>query len=237
MKKTIGILGGMGPEATAYFYELIVKNTKAEKDQEHIHVVIESNPEIPPRTDAVLEQGESPLPYLIEGVRTLRGAGADFIVMPCVTAHYYYNEIVAQEKISFLNLLNETLLYAVRKIPELKIAGLISSTGTLKSKLFHETFEKEGIEVINPNDGEQEKVMEAIFGTQGIKAGFRTGRCKEIIHGAAETLIRRGAEAVIAGCTEVPLVLKEADISVPLIEPLQILAEASILMAGYEVKS
>ncbi|MBC8358065.1 MAG: amino acid racemase [Candidatus Aminicenantes bacterium] len=237
MKKTIGILGGMGPEATAYFFELIVKNTKAEKDQEHIHVVIESNPEIPPRTDAVLEQGESPLPYLIEGVRTLRGAGVDFIVMPCVTAHYYYNEIVAQEKISFLNLLNETLLYAVRKIPELKIAGLISSTGTLKAKLFHETFEKEGIEVINPNDEEQEKVMEAIFGAQGIKAGFRTGSCKEIIHGVAETLIRRGAEAVIAGCTEVPLVLKEADISVPLIEPLQILAEASILMAGYEVKS
>ena len=237
MKKTIGILGGMGPEATAYFYALIVKNTKAEKDQEHIHVVIESNPEIPPRTDAVLEQGESPLPYLIEGVRTLRGAGADFIVMPCVTAHYYYNEIVAQEKISFLNLLNETLLYTVRKIPELKIAGLISSTGTLKSKLFHETFEKEGIEVISPNDEEQEKVMEAIFGAQGIKAGFRTGHCKEIIHGVAETLIRRGAEAVIAGCTEVPLVLRDEDISVPLIEPLQILAEASILMAGYEVKS
>jgi len=237
MKKTIGILGGMGPEATAYFFKLIIKSTRAEKDQEHIPVVIYSNPEVPERTDAVLEKGPSPLPYLIEGVRVLRGAGADFIVMPCVTAHYFFHEIVAQEKIPFLNILDETLLCTLRKIPELKKAGLISSTGTLKSRLFHDTFEKEGIEVIGPDEEEQEQVMEAIFGKQGIKAGFTSGRAREIIHGAAGTLIRRGAEAVIAGCTEVPLVLKEEDISVPLIEPLQILAEVSILKAGYEIKS
>ena len=237
MKKTIGILGGMGPEATAYFFELIIKNTKAEKDQEHIPVIIYSNPEVPPRTDAVLEEGTSPLPYLLEGARILREAGADFIVMPCVTAHYFYNEIVAQEKISLLNLLDETLLYAQKKMPGLKKAGLISSTGTLKSRLFHDTFAKEGIEVIGPNDEEQKHVMEAIFGKEGIKAGYSSGRAKEIIQSAARTLIKRGAEAVIAGCTEVPLVLKEEDIEVPLIEPLQILAEVSIVKAGYELKS
>ena len=237
MKKTIGILGGMGPEATAYFFELIIKNTKAEKDQEHIPVIIYSNPEVPARTDAILEKGPSPLPHLLEGTRVLRQAGADFIAMPCVTAHYFLDEIVAGEKASFLSLVDETVLYVQRKMPELKKAGLISSTGTLKSGLFHDAFAKEEIEVFGPEDEEQEQVMEAIFGKQGVKAGFTSGHPREIIQGVARTLIQRGAAAVIAGCTEVPLVLKEEDIEVPFIEPLQILAEACIVKAGYELKS
>jgi aspartate racemase len=122
-------------------------------------------------------------------------------------------------------------------MPKLKKAGLISSTGTLKSGLFHDPFAREEVEVFGPEDEEQEQVMEAIFGKQGIKAGFTSGRSKEIIQGVAQTLIKRGAEAVIAGCTEVPLVLKQEDIKVPLIEPLQILAEVSIVWAGYELKS
>lgn len=172
MEKTIGILGGMGPEANAYFYELIIKNTKARKDQEHIRTIIYANPEVPARTDAIMEGGESPLPYLVEGVRILKGMGADFIVMPCVTAHYWLPEILAQERVSFLSLLDEAILYGQRKIPGLKKAGLISSTGTLKSRLFHDAFEKKGVEVIAPNEEEQGLVMEAIFGEKGIKAGF-----------------------------------------------------------------
>jgi aspartate racemase len=236
MKKTIGILGGMGPEATAYFYGLIIKNTMAEKDQEHIPVIIYSNPEVPARTDAILEEGPSPLPHLLEGARALRQAGADFIAMPCVTAHYFLDEIVAGEKVSFLSLVDETVLYVQRKMPELKKVGLISSTGTLKSRLFHDAFAKEDVEVFGPQDEEQEQVTEAIFGKKGIKAAFTSGRPREIIQGVAQTLINRGAEAIIAGCTEVPLVLKEEDIEVPLIEPLQILAEACIVKAGYELR-
>ncbi len=237
MKKTIGILGGMGPEATAYFFNLIIKNTKAEKDQEHIPVIIYSHPEVPPRTDAVLGEGPSPLPYLLEGVRVLKEAGADFIVMPCVTAHYFYNEILAEMKVTFLNLVDETMLYALRKAPEMKKVGVIASTGTLKSRLFHEAFTREGVEIVEPAEEEQAQVMEAIFGKEGVKAGFTSGKSKEIIHNTARALIQKGAEAVIAGCTEVPLVLREEDVDVPLIEPLRILAEVSIQMAGYELKT
>jgi aspartate racemase len=236
MKKTIGILGGMGPEATSFFFNQIIKKTKAGKDQGHIKVIIYNNPEIPPRTDAILHTGPSPLPHLLEGVKMLRQAGADFIVMPCVTAHYYLNDILAKEKVSFLNLLDETLLYTLRKFPGVKKLGLIGSTGTLKSKLFHDIFAKQGIEVIAPNDKEQELVMEAIFGEKGIKAGFTLGSPKEIILQTATALIERGAEAIISGCTEVPLVLKEKDIPVPLIDPLRILAEVCILKAEYELK-
>ncbi|MFB0564725.1 MAG: aspartate/glutamate racemase family protein [Candidatus Aminicenantaceae bacterium] len=236
MKKTIGILGGMGPEATSYFYELIIKNTKASKDQEHIQVVIYSNPKIPPRTDAIFEKGPSPLSLLIEGVKILRQAGANFIVMPCVTAHYYYREVVKHEKIPFLNLLDETLSYVQKNFPRMRTAGLIASSGTIKSKLFHDTFARENIKIIAPYEEEQEEIMDAIFGKEGIKAGFTSGRPKNMIQKAAQKLIRRGAEAVIAGCTEVPLVLKEEDIHLPLIEPLKIMAQESILKAGYEIK-
>ncbi len=236
MKKTIGILGGMGPEATSFFFNQIIKRTKAAEDQEHIKTILYCNPAIPPRTDAILSKGASPLPYLLEGVRMLRQAGADFIVMPCVTAHYYYNEIMAQEKVSFLNLLDETLLYTLKKFPGIKKVGLIGSTGTLKSRLFDDVFAKEGIEVIAPDESGQEQVMEAIFGKQGIKAGITFGSPKETILQIANDLIKRGAEAIIAGCTEVPLVLNEDDIPVPLIDPLQILAEVSIVKAGYELR-
>jgi len=172
MKQTIGILGGMGPEATAYFFTLIIRSTRAETDQEHIPVVIYSHPEVPPRTDAVLGEGPSPLPFLLEGVRVLKVAGADFIVMPCVTAHHFYNQILAEVRVPFLNLVDETILYALRKVPEMKKAGLISSTGTLKSRLFHEAFAREGVDIVEPADEEQAQVMEAIFGKDGIKAGF-----------------------------------------------------------------
>jgi len=236
MKKTIGILGGMGPEATAYMYSTIIKHTRVKKDQDHIRIFIFSDPEIPPRTDAILQQGPSPVPLLIKGIRKLKDAGVDFVIVPCVTAHYFIPDVLAKIDVPFLSLLDESLSWAKENIPNLKRAGLISSTGTLVSKLFHDKFGQAGIEVIAPEEEEQQAVMDAIFGAQGIKAGFISGSSKEHIIRAAEKLISRGAEAIIAGCTELPLVLTAVDIPVPLIEPMDILAQKSILEAGYEVR-
>lgn len=236
MKKTIGILGGMGPEATAYFYELIIQNTKAEKDQEHIKTLIYSNPEVPPRTDAILNKGPSPVPFLIEGVRRLQQAGADFIVIPCVTAHAFLPEVQAQLDFPLIHLVDETVNWSKAHIPGLKKAGLIASTGTVTSELFHRAFAESDIELLTPDAPAQDRVMEAIFGEQGIKAGFSYGFPREILVNTAKILIARGADAIIAGCTEVPLVLTDRDIPVPLIEPLRIAARACILEAGYQLK-
>jgi len=236
MKKTIGILGGMGPEATAYFFGLIIKNTTARCDQEHIPIIIWNNPKIPPRTCAILGRGPTPWPLLIEGVEILRRAGADFVVMPCITAHYFYPQIAAKSRLPVVSLIEESLLYAKMNFPGLKKAGLIASTGTVKSKLFHRSFAQRGIEVIAPTNREQEKVMEAIFGEKGVKAGFTTGKPRRLILGIARRLIARGAEAIIAGCTEIPLVLKETDLPVPFIEPMRIAALACIKKAGYKIK-
>lgn len=234
--RTIGILGGMGPEATAYFFRLLIQNTKAACDQEHIPVLAWSNPKIPPRSDAVLHKGKSPLPLLLEGIRILEKGGANLIVMPCITAHYYASQIRAAAKVPFISLLDESLGYAQKCIPGIKKAGLIASSGTVGSKLFHRVFGQAGIEIIVPEPGEQKEVMTAIFGKKGIKAGFTMGAPKKNIIAVARRLVRRGAEAVIAGCTEVPLVLEPKDLSVPLIEPMKIGALACIKKAGSIIK-
>lgn len=236
MSKTIGILGGMGPEATAYMFELIIKNTQVEKDQDHIPVLIFSNPKIPPRTDAIFKKAPDPSPLLVDGANILKQAGADFIIMPCLTAHHFLSRITSQLPLPFLSLVEESLNWTLKEIPWIKKAGLISSTGTLESGIFHETFTRESIQVITPEKDEQKQVMEAIFGARGIKAGFTSGPPQKTIVHTAQRLIQRGAEAVIAGCTEIPLVLKPSALSVPLIEPMKITARASIKKAGYKLR-
>lgn len=235
-RRVIGIIGGMGPEATAYFYWLIIKKTKAKKDQEHIHLIIDSYPQIPPRTDAILGKGPSPLPYLIESARRLEQAGAEILVMPCITAHYYYDKLTSKINLPVVNLPQLTVDEIRRRLPEAKKIGLIGSTGTMLSGLFHRSLEKAGLIPLSPTAAEQKKIMQAIFGPQGIKAGVTEGKPRAIILDLALKLISRGAEAIIAGCTEIPLVLKKEDLPVPLFEPMEIGARCCIQMAGYEVR-
>jgi len=236
MKKTIGILGGMGPEATAYFFSLIIKHTAAAKDQDHIPVFIFNLPQIPERTAAILGRGPNPVPLLRKGVRTLARAGADFIVVPCISAHAFLPEIRRASPVPVLSLVEQALAWTRKTCPSLKRAGLLASTGTVRSGLFVKTFAKAGIEIIAPTEKEQAKVMEAVFGKLGVKAGFTKGRPRMLVLDVARRLISRGAEAIIAGCTEIPLVLKDEDIPIPLIEPMRIAARASVIKAGYQVR-
>ncbi len=236
MKKVIGILGGMGPEATAHMHELIIRKTKVEKDQDHISMVIMNNPKIHPRSDAIFGIGPDPTPQLIDGVRLLLQAGADFIIIPCVTAHYFHPGMAAEMDFPFISLLDESALWVKRHLPDVAKAGLLCSTGTLDSRIFHDAFARVGISVIGPDEEGQKRFEHAVMGTDGIKAGFTSGPPREAVLESAVHLIDRGAQAIVAGCTEIPLVLDPKDITVPLIDPMEIIAETSIRVAGYEVK-
>jgi aspartate racemase len=236
MRKTIGILGGMGPEATAHFFRLIIGHTAAAKDQEHLPVLIYNLPQIPERTPAILGRGPSPVPLLRKGARKLAGAGADFIVIPCVSAHAFLAEVRRTSPVPILSLLEESLAGVQKMNPGLKRAGLLASTGTVRSGLFSRTFAQAGIKIITPTEKEQTRVMAAVFGQDGVKAGFTGGRPRKLVRDIALRLIKRGAEAIIAGCTEIPLVLEDKDIPVPLIEPMRIAARTSIVRAGGKLK-
>jgi aspartate racemase len=229
-KKVIGVLGGMGPEATAYFFRLLIASTAAAKDQDHAPVLIWSNPHIPPRSDAILHGGPSPLPALLQGLALLEQGGAELVVMPCLTAHHYIRELTAAASVPFVNLIEESLRFARGGIPGLRRIGLLASSGTVQAGLFRKPFEKRGIEILAPDPRSQDSVMGAIL---EIKAGRIAGRPRAAIVRAARKLIARGAEAVIAGCTEVPLALRQGDIEVPLIEPMAVGARACIRKAGW----
>lgn len=227
-EKIIGILGGMGPEATIDLFYKIIKFTPAEKDQEHLRIIIDNNPKIPDRTAAILGKGEDPLPALQETAQNLEKAGADFIVIPCNTAHYFLSSIQESVNIPVLNMIEETAKETKKRIPQIKKVGLLASIGVYKSEIYHQRFKKFNIEVISPEEKDKEEIMKVIY---TIKAGDLSKRVKKNILKITQKLIDKGAEAIIAGCTEIPLILKEGDVSVPLIDPTQILARIAVQKA------
>jgi len=227
-EKIIGILGGMGPEATIDLFYKIIKFTPAEKDQDHLRIIIDNNPKIPDRTAAILGKGEDPLPALQESARSLEKAGADFIIIPCNTAHYFLSSIQKSVKIPALNMIEEAAKETQQRIFPIQKVGLLASIGIYKTEIYHQHFRKFNIEVISPEEKDKEEVMKVIY---AVKAGNLSNEVKGNILKIAQKLIDKGAEAIIAGCTEIPLILKEGDVSVPIIDPTQVLAKAAVQKA------
>jgi aspartate racemase len=232
-EKTIGILGGMGPEATIDLFAKIVKGTKVRKDQDHLRVLIDNNPKIPDRTLAIQGKGPSPLPLLIKGGRALEKAGADFIVIPCVTAHHFYPGLQEKLSIPVLHIIEETMKHIRSRLKGIRRIGLVATTGTVHTGLFQETFFGSRLEMILPSAQVQKnRVMEAIYGKKGIKAIGPSPHSRRLVLTACQALIGQGAGAILAGCTEIPLVLKDGDLTIPVIDPISILARAAIERAG-----
>jgi len=234
--RTIGILGGMGPEATARFFELVIKNTAAHKDQEHLKIIVYDCPQVPDRTQAILYAGENPVPYLVEGLKVLEKAGAEICAIPCLTAHYFFPALEKKTRLKLVNLIRETAAYLRKTYPRMEKVGLLATRGTIATKIFHRSLERKGFETIAPSEEGLKMVMEAVYGHKGIKAGFSRGQAKVWLQRAADELISRGAEAIIAGCTEVPLALKEKDLSVPLVDPMLVGARVLIKKSGGKLK-
>lgn len=235
--ETIGILGGMGPEAGASFFERIIHETAAGRDQDHPPVILYSVPQVPDRTRAILDGGPSPVPALRRGLRALRAAGADFAVMPCITAHCFYARIVSGSPLPLINLIDETVAAVLKMKPAPKTIGLVATDGTVRSEVVARAFAAAGIELRVPSARDQKRVMTAIYGKNGVKAGFPFGPARETLLAVAAGLVRRGAQAVLAGCTEVPLALGEVDLPVPLIDPLVIGARAAVRRSGARLRS
>jgi len=228
-EKVVGILGGMGPEATIDLFTKIVKGSKVKKDQDHLRIIIYNNSKIPDRTLAIEGKGLSPLPDLIQSAKVLEKAGVDFVLIPCITAHYFFAHLQKKIKIPILHILEETLKYIQTQLKEVHNIGIIATTGTVHAGLFQDTFSKTDIKLTFPPVEAQKKwVMGAIYGKRGIKVIGPSENSKRLIFKVSKELISQGAQAIIAGCTEIPLVLKEGDLPIPIIDPLSVLAQAAI---------
>lgn len=231
MKKTIGIIGGMGPLATCDLFRKIIDVTDAATDQENVRVVIDSNTEIPDRTAAILAGGADPVPELVRSAGYLQSIGADVLIMPCNTAHYFYDQVAPTVSIPFLHMIEETA-NALRR-QGIDTVGLLATDGTVRSGVYDKAFDAAGITSLVPDAEGQQHVMDVIY--KGIKAGNMdidlTG-----FNAAMDDLFARGAQVLVLGCTELPVAFQEFGIDRPNIDPTHVLAAAAVQFVGADLK-
>ena len=233
MKKSIGILGGMGPLATADLFRKIVLMTDAARDNDHIRVYIDDNASIPDRTAAILSGGADPLPAMTDSLRKLEACGADCIIMPCNTAHYFLPRLQALTKVPFLSMLEATAKACAARFPG-KTAAVLATKGTLSAGLYQAALEQAGAPFLIPNDAEQDALMRVIY--DGVKAGKGPEAYRADMEAVVEALTARGAGYFILGCTELPLAAQALALDAPAADPTEELAKAAIRFAGYGVK-
>lgn len=233
-EKVIGILGGMGPEATLDCFRKILRYTPASKDQDHLRVIIDSNPKVPDRTAAIMGEGPTPVPALVEGAEALKRAGADFLIIPCVSAHFFLEELVQRIDIPVLSIFDAVAEAVVAEHPEIRTLGLLATTGTIEGGIFQRRLREEGIETLVCRQDHQCRVMEAIYDLKKSPPGRPHKAIRADLLAAAEDLIEAGAQGIVAGCTEIPLALGPKDLAVPYFDVLSVLAKAAVRRAGKE---
>lgn len=233
-EKTLGILGGVGPLATAYFMEMIIKMTDADRDQDHLSMIITNHPSIPDRTEYICDNSRpDPLPVMIGDAVKLEKAGSDFIVIPCNTAHFFYDEIQQSVGIPVLNMLEETIRYAKSKLSGVRKIGVLGTVGTLASGIYKKVCDKHGIEYAKPDEDIQSRLTEIIFGQ--IKAGKEPDFASfmQIV----ENMKKQKCDAVILGCTELSVIKRDFNIDrKDIIDPMEALARSAILKCGKKLK-
>jgi aspartate racemase len=234
----VGVVGGVGPAATVDFMAKIVRNTPAGRDQEHLKIVVEQNPQIPDRTASLLGDGADPTIALYATCKKLEAADADLIAIPCNTAHAFVARIQPHLSIPVVHMLVETVAHIRRQHPQHRRIGLLATSGTVASGVYHDIVAEAGLELIVPDEANQDRVMEAIYGPAGVKAGHTSGRCVDELMAALASLVLRRAEVIILGCTELPLLIARHDAfpvagrTVALLDPTEILAQKCVRLAS-----
>jgi aspartate racemase len=223
MSLIVGVIGGMGPAATTHFMARVQALTPAAGDQDHLHLLVDCNPHVPDRNAAATAGGPSPAKVLAEMARGLERAGAQLLVMPCNTAHAYAGDIRAAVSIPFIDLIEAVADAAVVDRPA--AVGLMAADGCLEAGLYQDAFARRGTRVILPDAETQAEFMPTLY---RVKCGDLGPVVRAKTRLVAEGLIADGAEVIVAGCTEVPLVLGYEDISVALADSIEILARRTV---------
>lgn len=227
-EKTVGILGGMGPEATIDLFQRIVAETHAAKEEDHLHILVDCNPKMPSRQDAILHDGPSPVPALVETARNLQRAGADFLILGANTAHYFLPEVAAQVEIPFLSILEEGVKELLRQAPQAKQVGVLATSAAMEAGLYQSACEGHGLHVLPLEPHWQQTVQTAIF---HFKYHGLAPENRGPMVSAAQHLVELGAQALILGCTEIPLILAGEEFPVPAIDPNLAIAWAVVAYA------
>ncbi len=222
----VGVLGGMGPYATCAFMKCILDNTPASCDSDHLHLIIDNNPHIPSRTRAFLESGPDPVPMMIASAQSLITAGADILVMPCNSAHFFLPAVCAVHPFPFINMIEETCKLIINQ--GAKTVGVLAGEVTVKAGLYEQVLGKKNIRVLQVSDEEQKLVRAIIEDVKKNIVSNVTLRCLDTV---TRSLENRGADTIVLGCTELPLVAQHMSTECSLVDSMLCLAQTLIKRA------
>lgn len=230
-KPVLGIIGGMGPLAAADLFRKLTEHTDAACDQEHPRVVIDSNTDIPDRTAALLHGGADPVPEMVKSAKRLVSIGAEALLMPCNTAHGFYDAVAASVDVPVLHMIALTRDAVLAR--GVKTAGLLATDGTIETGIYQRVFDGSGVTLLTPPPEDQAAVMELIY--RGVKAGD-PGYDAAAFRRACERLLARGAQALILGCTELPCAFEHYHLEYPAVDPTLELALGALRAVGCRIK-
>lgn len=226
-KEILGVIGGLGPIATAHFMELVINMTRAEKDQDNVEMIIYNFPSIPDRTDYILGKSqESPLPEMLRIGGRLAEQGVSLIAIPCVTAHYFYREIAQGIPVPVVNGITEAV--AMLKMRGVQTAGIMATDGTIQTGILSRELESAGIRAVVPSGERQQDVMHLIY--QNVKAGKKAEMDR--FRSVQQELTAKGAEVILLGCTELSLIKRDEEIGPGFLDIMEVLAQQSVLRCG-----
>ncbi len=225
--KKLGVIGGLGPMATTYFLYLLTKMNKAENDQEHMEILMHSKPSIPDRTRYILGLSQdNPAVEMTEIGRELKAMGAELLAIPCITAHYFHEELERDTGLKVLHAVRKTAEYLNQAGVER--VGILATDGTVQSGLFESVFHDYGITTVNPGEESQRIIMDLIY--HQIKSGEK-GNLDEFIR-VGEELSAAGAQVNLLGCTELSLLKRDYVLPAGYLDVLEVLAKCAVQECG-----
>ena len=228
VKKTAGVMGGMGPDSTVDFMARVIALTHSGSDQDHVHMIVDHDPTVPNRQRAIREGLTDVTDALGAMAKRLEEAGADFLVMVCNTAHVFLDGVHANTKIPFINIIDESVNEIDRICPEARQVGVLATDGCLITDIYQDAITASGRTALVPEGAALEQLMSLIT---AIKAGNQGEDIRRSMQASANALVDQGADAIISGCTEIPIVFEGENCSVPVIASTYVLARRTLELA------
>jgi len=227
-QKTAGVMGGMGPDATLDFMAKVIALTDSGNDQDHIHMIVDQDPTVPNRQRAIREGLNNVTDALGAMAKRLEDAGADFLVMVCNTAHVFLDGVHANTSIPFISIIDESVNEIDRVCPGARIVGVMATDGCLDTGIYQDAITASGREALVPDGAAMEQLMSLIT---AIKAGNQGEDIRQSMQASANALVEQGADVIIAGCTEIPIVFEGENCSVSVIGSTNVLAQRTLDLA------
>ena len=226
-RKTAGVMGGMGPDATIDFMVKVIAMTDSSRDQDHIHMIVDHDPTVPNRRDAIESGHDDVSDRLTEMAKRLERAGADFLVMVCNTAHVFIEGVRAGTGIPFISIVDESAREVDRIAPTATCVGIMATDGCLDTRMYQDAIEASGRKALVPDPEGRAELMRLI---NAIKAGDQGADVARDMEAVARALVDRGADVVIGGCTEIPIVFEGDGFAVPVISSTNVLAARTLAL-------